>query len=228
MCALRQRIKIFPLVVVKSRMGAVHSTGESWHMAEGLWWRVCSSIWQAQGSRSTGSHSRLNILCFWLGDLLPQPKFGSQTKTVEENTTFDQTISPPALFLCFTSTFQMKSLKAKRKPGKWWSQPSYIQESAWGKPRFNPLFCLASLEFAFPTTKKKNPTAELLRDVSGYMETFLGICHAWFLWSQFLFVGSTQILIEQKRRTVRGTTWFNISSQKYGGNLLHFLLFALQ
>lgn len=99
MCALRQRIKIFPLVVVKSRMGAVHSTGESWHMAEGLWWRVCSSIWQAQGSRSTGSHSRLNILCFWLGDLLPQPKFGSQTKTVEENTTFDQTISPPPL--CF-------------------------------------------------------------------------------------------------------------------------------
>lgn len=135
---------------------------------------------------------------------------------------------PLPLFLCFTSTFRMKSLKAKRKPGKWWSQPSYIQESAWGRPRFNPLFYLANLEFAFPTTKKNNPTAELLRDVFGYLETFLGICHAWFLWSQFLFVGSAQILIEQKRRTVRGTTWYSISSQKYGGNLLHFLLFALQ
>lgn len=84
--------KYFHWLLLRAELEPCTAMGESWHMAEGLSWRVCSSIWQAQGSRSTGSHSRLNILCFWLGDLLPQPKFGSQTKTVEENTTFDQTI----------------------------------------------------------------------------------------------------------------------------------------
>lgn len=46
------------------------------------------------------------------------------------------------------------------------------------------------------------------------MEIFSRICRASFLLSQFFFVGSTQILMEQKRKTVRVTPWHNISSQE--------------
>lgn len=227
--------KHFHWWLLRAELEPCTATGESWHMAEGLWWRVCSSIWQPQGSRSTASHSRLNILCFWLGDLLPQPKFGSQTKTVEENTAFDQTI----LYFFFGSLlyfhFSNEIFESKEEtrgvviPTCLCSRVGCLYNmKAWSRPRFNPLFCLGSLEFPFPTIKKKNPTAEIFRDVFGYMGIFLCICHARFLWSQFLFVGGTQILMEQERRTGRGTTWYNISSQKYGDNLLHFLLFALQ
>lgn len=70
------------------------------------------------------------------------------------------------------------------------------------------------LKFAFPTVKENNPSTEISGDVFRYMEIFSHICHAPFLLSQFFFVGSTQILMEQKRKTVRVTPWHNISSQE--------------
>jgi len=59
-------------------------------------------------------------------------------------------------------------------------------------------------------------TTQLLRsgDVFRYMEIFSCICHASFLLNWFFFVGSTQILMEQKKKTVGVTPWQNVSSQK--------------
>lgn len=230
--------KYFHWLLFRAELEASTATGESWHMAEGLHGGCAAPSGRPKGADPLEATADWTYCASGWVTSSPSPNLAARLKLCRK---LQYLIKP--VFLSFFLSFRFffflyfhfsNGIFESKEETREVVIPTCLcarclsSMKAWSRPKFNPLFCLGSLEFALPTTKKNHPAAEIWRDVFGCMETFLWFCHACFLWSQFLFVGRTQILMEQKRRTVRGTTWYNIFSQKYGGNLLHFLLFALQ